>query len=73
MHAGLESLISDSCPWLQNALDKKKKKRYCFVRSCFVLLSVLCAVSCAVVSSCYSVCLSPEEDASAAVSPLNIC
>ena len=25
MHAGLESLISDSCPWLQNALDKKKK------------------------------------------------
>lgn len=74
MQAGLQSLISDSCPCLQNALDKKKKKKSCcFVCSCFILLSVLCAASCAVVSTCYSVCLSPEEYASAAVLPLDIC
>lgn len=38
MQAGLQSLISDSCPCLQNALDKKKKKK--------------AAVLCVVVSFC---------------------
>lgn len=39
MQAGLQSLISDSCPCLQNALDKKKKKKEA-------------AVLCVVVSFC---------------------
>lgn len=50
----------------------KKMLLFCMWLLCFSL-SPLCGASCVVVSTCYSVCLSPEKYAQTAVSLLNIC